>query len=474
MRSLYSGVSGLKVHQTKMDVIGNNIANVNTTAFKASRVTFADYFSQTISSGQSGTAQRGGINPMQIGLGVSVASIDIDMTQGASQVTNRPMDVMVSGDGFFIVNKGNETFFTRDGNFGLDSYGNLVNSAGLSVMGWSVDDSTTPGVYKEVKGAVTPITLTSDQQYMPPQVTTALEASGNLNVVQDVNTAGAIENFSTISFFDSVGNQFTVDVKYEWDATTKTMGMKMKDYAYLNGQRTQQYPITVTGSAGNISLAFAAAGTPITDGYIPAADKTYLGTFKFTQDGVLDTNTANSNLGGVFNIAVTTTGSGLPADTYFGDPGTTPPNSIKLDLTNLTNFDNVGSSVVIEDLDGAMPGSLTGVSIGADGTLVGSYDNGEKRPLAFIPLAFFDNPSGLAKQGGNLFQTTANSGAFNGIGTSANDGGSLLSSGQLEMSNVDIAAQFVDMITTQRGFQANSKTITTSDEMLQELVNLKR
>ncbi len=470
MRSLYSGVSGLKVHQTKMDVIGNNIANVNTTAFKSSRVTFSDYFSQTLSSGQSGTAQRGGINPMQIGLGVSVASIDIDMTQGASQVTNRPMDVMVSGDGFFIVNKGNETFFTRDGNFGLDSYGNLVNSAGLSVMGWGVDDSTTPGVYNEVKGAVTPITLTADQQYMPPQITTALQATGNLNVVQDVNTAGAIENFSTISFFDSIGNQFTVDVKYTWDATAKQMNMSMKDYAYLNGQRTQRYPITVGGTGGNATITFGAATQAITDTY----NATPVGKFKFTQDGVLDTLPANSDLGGIFTIAITDPTGALPANTYFGDKGATPANSIKLDLTNVTNFDNVGSSIVIEDLDGAMPGSLTGVSIGADGALIGSYDNGEKRMLAFIPLAFFDNPSGLSKQGGNLFQTTANSGAFNGIGTSANDGGSLLSSGQLEMSNVDIAAQFVDMITTQRGFQANSKTITTSDEMLQELVNLKR
>ncbi len=479
MRSLYSGVSGLKVHQTKMDVIANNISNVNTTAFKASRVTFSDYFAQTMSSGQSGNATRGGINPMQIGLGVSLASIDIDMTQGASQVTNRSMDVMVSGDGFFVVNKGNQTFFTRDGNFGLDSYGNLVNSAGLNVMGWGVQEST-PGNFTPVKGAVQPITLTADQQYMPPQITTALEAKGNLNVVADPNNPAAeINNYSTISFYDSIGNMFTVDVKYTWDQASQQMDMYMGDRAFLNGDRSQAYSIDTSASA-------AGAGSIVFDGATidPNAATTYstdsVGLFKFNVDGVLDTATSEpattaTTTGGVFSFVVTAATGILPADTYFGTgPNGTPADSITLDLRALTNFDNVGSSVVIEDLDGSMPGTLTGVSIGSDGSLVGSYDNGKKRMLAFIPLAFFDNPSGLSKEGGNLFSTTANSGTFNGIGTSAADGGSLLSSGQLEMSNVDIAAQFVDMITTQRGFQANSKTITTSDEMLQELVNLKR
>ncbi len=506
MRSLYSGVSGLKIHQTKMDVIANNISNVNTTAYKSGRVTFSDYFSQTLSSGQSGTASRGGMNPMQVGLGANLASIDINMRQGSNQRTDRSMDAMISGEGFFIVGQGQNTYFTRDGNFGLDSYGNLVTSQGMNVFGWAaMEDSNNPGQYIASKGSVNPITLSTDQQTMPAETTKNLEAQGNVNVVSNPNNPDEpIENPTTISFFDSIGNKFTVDVKYVWDPTTKTMGMQMGDQAYLNGRRDQAFSIAIkpdtgnTASAiapGNIEIVFTGVATGSVN-YIPANDLTdpaapiygSLGNVQFTDDGVVNTSSAGTTNGGKFTLLVsdgrTTVDDPstpdviegqnsldglLPAGTTFGEGGI-----INLDMTGITNFDNVGSTLQVQALDGTAPGSLTDISIQADGSLVGKYSNGSDRLLAFIPLAKFDNPSGLARAGGNLFQTTANSGEFNGIGTTAQDIGSSIASGQLEMSNVDIAQEFTDMIVTQRGFQANSKSITTSDEMLQELVNLKR
>lgn len=461
MRSLYSGVSGLKAHQTRMDVIANNIANVNTTAYKSSRVTFSDYYSQTISSGQSGNSTRGGTNAMQIGLGSSVGSIDINMGQGSAQRTDRSLDCMINGEGFFILGSGTDTYFTRDGNFGLDSYGNLVTAGGMQVEGWSaMEDPLNPGEYIASEGSVSPITLTADQQTMPPKITTALEVSGNINVVADPSNPDAeIEHFTTMSFYDSLGNEFLVDAKYVWDPTAKTMGLEISDAAYLNGDREQAYPITVSGSGGDIEIDFAPAGTDVTGEYSDS-----LGNITFTDDGVVDTTA--SDAGGLFNITIGGT-ENLSADTYFGDP-------ISLDCSNLTNFDNVESDAIIEALDGNPPGSLSNISIAADGSLMGVYTNGEQRLLATIAVAKFDNPAGLTRAGGNLFQASTNSGDFNGMGTSVEAIGSSISSGQLEMSNVDIATEFTDMIVTQRGFQANSKTITTSDEMLEELVNLKR
>ncbi len=464
MRSLFSGVSGLKVHQTKMDVIANNISNVNTTAFKAGRVTFSDYFSQTLSGGQSGNATRGGINPMQVGLGANVASIDIRMDQGVSQRTDRNLDVMVSGEGFFIVGSGQNTMFTRDGNFGVDNYGNLVTTSGLNVMGWApVVDPNNPGKYIPSKGSVKPIQITGDQQMMPPEPTKNLAARGNVNVVGDPNNpAAAIEHPTTFSFFDSIGNQFVVDAKYVWDPATQKMDLQIGDAAYLNGVRSDAYQLTVGGSGGAGTLNIDGTNNP----YTPTGTYTSVGAVGFTDDGVLDP--ANSDASGLFTLEIT--GTALPADAFFGD-GT---GAVNLDLTDVTIFDNVGSDALIESLDGNPPGTLSDMVIAPDGSLMGMYTNGQQRLLAMIPLATFRNPSGLQRAGGNLFQVTANSGDFNGIGVAATDIGSSVASGQLEMSNVDIAQEFTDMIVTQRGFQANSKTISTSDEMLQELVNLKR
>ncbi len=481
MRSLYSGVSGLKIHQTKMDVIANNISNVNTTAYKSSRVTFSDYFSQTLSSAQSGNSSRGGINPMQIGLGANIASIDINMGQGVNQRTDRSLDCMVSGEGFFIVGQGTNTVFTRDGNFGLDGYGNLVTASGLNVMGWpATADPKNPGKYIASKGTVSAITLTPGQQTMKAQTTKNLETTGNVNVVGNPNNpSAAIEHATTFTVYDSIGNKFTIDAKYVWDTTNKQMQLAIGNKAVLNGNPDNAYELTV-GADGTID--FKGVWDDTTSAYLPVVQTE---TMSFNTDGTLDpgTITPPATTGdplkdGKFNLTITDSTGQLPADTYFGgsvsDGTTTTTDQVILDASGMTIFDNIGSTAIIQSLDGNPPGTLSDVSIAPDGSFMGMYTNGEQRLLAKIALAKFDNPSGLARAGGNTFQTTANSGEFNGIGVEASDIGSAISSGQLEMSNVDIAQEFVDMITTQRGFQANSKSITTSDEMLQELVNLKR
>ncbi len=476
MRSLFSGVSGLKVHQTRMDVIANNISNVNTTAYKSSRVTFSDYFSQTLSSGKSGSATSGGVNPQQIGLGVNIASIDINMTQGVNQRTDRAMDCMISGDGFFIVGKGQQNYFTRDGNFGLDDAGNLVNSSGLNVMGWDAKEDlpNNPGTFVATQGSVTPIQITGDKEYMPPTTTTYLEADGNINVVGNANDPSApIERNTTFTFFDSIGNKFLVDAKYVWDADAQEMSLQIGDAAYMNGKKSDAYPLTVAGDGTlTIGPSVDATGVQFTSkGTYTALDEL----LTFTEDGVVNYDAADTAKDGIFDLTISYAASGdLPADAYFGDGSPGVPGKVTLNSQGVTIFDNVGGSLNIEAKDGNAPGNILDVKIQADGSVVGIYSNGEDRLLAQIALAVFNNPSGLSRAGGNLFQATANSGDFNGIGLSAEDAGSAIASGQLEMSNVDIAQEFTDMIITQRGFQANSKSITTSDEMLQELVNLKR
>ncbi len=471
MRSLYSGVSGLKIHQTKMDVIANNISNVNTTAYKSGRVTFSDYFSQTLSSAQSGNASRGGINPMQVGLGANVASIDINMGQGVNQRTDRPLDAMVSGEGFFIVGQGTNTYFTRDGNFGLDGYGNFTNTSGLNVMGWpAVEDINNPGQYIASKGQVSPISLTADQMQMPPNVTTALKTEGNVNVTPNPNSASTrVEHPTTFTIFDSIGNMFTIEAMYVWDAAndgTKEMQLQVSNKAALNGNPNDAYEIDVTGLPDVTFVRKWTTDPAAAGGISKQGFEAFSDVMTFTTSGVLDTA---ATFNGIYTLNVTDPDAVLPAGTYFGEG-----DEITLDSSGITIFDNIGSTAQIEKLDGNAPGTFKDVKIEPDGSLRGIYTNGEQRLLAKIPLAKFSNPSGLQRAGGNLFQTTSNSGDFNGIGVEASDIGSSISSGQLEMSNVDIAQEFVDMITTQRGFQANSKSITTSDEMLQELVNLKR
>lgn len=428
MRSMYSGVSGLRVHQTKMDVISNNIANINTVGFKRSTATFKDSFSQTLSSASAANDDRGGINPQQIGMGANVGAIATIMGQGAAQRTDYGSDLMIDGDGFFIVQDPSGFSFTRAGTFEIDAKGNLVDANGFNVCGWkAVDDPNNPGKQIVVKDRVTPINIyEGDNLYSPAKETQNVEFSGNLNMTTNK------EQKNTFSFYDSIGNKYTVDATFEYNDQTKQWDFTMSEDVSVNGGAK----VKLDGlDRANISLEF--------------------------QDGKLVNNPATLALQGV-NFQ----GGNNPYNSTFANP-------ITIDFSKLTQF-NSKVTVTAEAKDGHAAGNMTGYSIDGNGLIRGTYSNGQTRILAQIPLANFKNPAGLEKYGNNLYKETANSSEFDGIGNEASSLGSKIQSGALEMSNVDLSYEFSEMIVTQRGFQANSRIITTSDEIIQELVNMKR
>lgn len=441
MRSLYSGVSGLAIHQTKMDVIGNNIANVNTVGFKSSRVTFSEIFSQTVQSATSANENTGGTNPMQIGLGASISSIDVNMGEGASQITGNSLDLKISGDGFFVVSDASGNKFTRAGAFLVDSTGNLTTSGGLKVMGWQADADN-----NIQKGTVEPIqVLSADNLYSDPVATTDITLSGNINKNDDDLTGTGIP--FTAQFFDSLGYSYTGNFKVTLpDATDPNT-----------------YEITLAAGADGGVVDSLGETTGITNAEVSWTVEFDPATGKVTvsDPAVVDENTqtivAGTDLTSSFS--------------EFSD--------IKIDFSGLTMFEgNSTIEAVKGDSDGLGSGSeagtISGYEVGSDGQISGRYTNGQTKVLGQIVVANFKNPSGLQKDGDNMFISTVNSGDFDGIGEDITSNGGSFNSGTLEMSNVDLSSEFTEMITTQRGFQANSRIITTSDEMLQELVNLKR
>ncbi|TCK97896.1 flagellar hook protein FlgE [Natranaerovirga hydrolytica] len=427
MRSMYSGVSGLRVHQTKMDVIGNNISNVNTAGFKSSRVTFSEVFSQTLqgASGANAATGRGGTNPMQIGLGVDVASIDNIMTEGASQRTDNPLDLKIEGEGFFIVDDGTGPKFTRAGAFRPDDFGNLVTPEGYRVMGWPVD-----GNNDIQQGMVEPLSIMSPQNlYSDPEATTDVYVEGNIDL-NDPQLATDNGVPFTFNFYDNLGYRYTAEFNIVEDGDNYQIGLT------------------------NI---YNSNGDPIDENDMPDFDLEL--EFDATNGRVVGDGLGELN--GLVNAA----------GEEFGD--------INIDFSSLTLFSgNTNIDAHRGDQDGygagSAAGTLSGYSVGPDGIILGTYTNGDVKNLGQIVITEFRNPSGLEKIGNNLFAATNNSGEFDGIGMDPTANGGSLNGGVLEMSNVDLSQEFTEMITTQRGFQANSRTITTTDEMLQELVNLKR
>jgi flagellar hook protein FlgE len=412
MRSMFSAISGLKNHQTFMDVVGNNIANVNTTGFKQSRVTFQDILSQTLRGASGPQNGRGGVNPMQVGLGTLLSGVDVIQTQGTLQSTGKLTDMAIQGDGYFVLSDGRQDFFSRDGAFDLGIDGSLVNPAsGLNVMGWQAD----------VTGAIdTTVPPTSIQipvgAGMTGKASTDVTVAGNL----DVNTLATTPVTLSSTVYDSLGEAHAISLTFSptatpdqwtWQATSAETG------------------VTVTPNAGT--------------------------NFRFTTAGKYDTTNA------AFNVSLT-----LAATS-----GAVTPLTFDLDLSQMTQL--AATSNLSSNTDGASAGSLTTFSVGQGGDITGIYSNGYKQPLGQIALASFANPSGLLKAGGNLFSTSANSGTAT-IGTPDTAGRGQIATGFLEGSNVDLAQQFTNMIMAERGFQANSRVITTSDEILQDLVNLKR
>ncbi len=567
MRSLYSGVAGLKTHQTRMDVIGNNIANVNTTAYKSSSMTFSELMSQTTqkASGANATTGVGGTNAKQIGLGVKAGAINTAITtQGSAQSTGNPFDIMITGDNFFVVSNGSENFFTRDGSFYVDGAGNLaMTSTGYNVMGWGVDETT--GNIKQDTVTALRIMSAANMTY-PPEATTKANISGILDE-NDKDVTSANGKTVNLNFFDARGYSYTAKFTFKQSGGDKTNEYSMElnkildstgaeiDISKLEfGNRSQQKMETKvtlntdaykwdgkvlktkdgTTDVANLADIFNTDGSLITPADDAAAQKQqealdaiakaygYEGStdeflnLYITSTVDKDKQLTIQNLLG--NMMAGKTKDVLPADgsaitmegRYFEgttvvfnkDTGklesvggsTTNLNvnaafsalggnfsDVTIDLSECTNYDNKGTSTIgatSGDLDGLGTGrrlgDMIGVYIQKDGMIYASYDNGMTKLLGQIATAAFANASGLEKEGDNLYSATLNSGEFDGIGVDITAGGGYMSTGHLEMSNVDLSSEFTEMITTQRGFQANSRIITVSDTLLEELTNLKR
>lgn len=427
MRSLYSGVSGLKVHQTKMDVIGNNISNVNTVGFRGSRVTFSELFYQTTQSATGPNAQTntGGQNAKQIGLGAALSSIAVDVTsEGGSQSTNRPFDLKINGDAFFIVNSSGSTYFTKAGNFAKDEAGNLVTDSGAYVMGYVADY---PGAALQTD-QLRPVNVYSEKYVnTSPSATSKANFSGNINK-EDSNFAAGLPVTRNIYIYDNLGYQYGIQVQISKISNT-------------------EYSVEATGVYSGTTLL-----TDIT--------ATMQGTLEFDEaTGKLDTTK--------MNLAVT------GSDSFTVNP-------IEVDFSKVTcvgtetNIDSARGAYDTKEGAGKKVGVMTSVGINTAGEIVAAYDNGDNEIIGQIAVTTFPNPSGLEKVGQNMFRATLNSGDFNGLGEPITVSGGSMSPGVLEMSNVDLATEFTDMIVTQRGFQANSRVITTSDTMIEELLSLKR
>ena len=441
MRSLFSGVAGLKTHQTKMDVIGNNIANVNTVGYKAQSVSFSDVLYQTTqsASGPNAESGRGGTNAMQIGLGSKVAAMSTSVSDsGGAQSTNNPFDLMINGDSMFIVSNGTENFFTRAGNFTTDGLGNLVTSSGYSVMGWLPDENG-----NIQRGTVRPLSVySSENTYVEPTQTRNTIITGNINK-EDESFSGGGSISTNISFYDNLG--------YEYRATISITQSQTDKYSYT---------LNCTGVACN------GEDMGLTDTELQAIIKDVEISFNQADGSLKATNPTSDPL--AVTLGVKNLGASFDQD-----------KDITVDISKITCYGK-DTSLVPKKGDaggegaGAAAGKMSSVSIQTDGKIIAGYDNGASKVLGQIVVATFTNLAGLEKAGTNLYSATMNSGEFDGIGQDITADGGSFSPGYVEMSNVDLAGQFTDMITTQRGFQANSRIITVSDTMLEELINLKR
>lgn len=549
MRSMYSAVSGLKTHQTRMDVIGNNIANVNTVAFKSSSVTFSDILYQTTSnaSGANATTGTGGVNAKQIGLGTTTAATKVSITSaGASETTGNPFDIRLTdknSTNFFIVNNGSENVFTRSGSFYVDGSGNLcMSSTGYTVMGWQVDE-TTGEIRKDTVSALR--IMQEKNLTSAPEATTQATIAGVLdeNDTDVKNDAGRVMN---LNFYDNLGYQYTAkfaikstgtDGKYTVELTSvldsnnkniiadldkkqiaqifgnynanATLGQYglTKDYTYDNAnkayvdstgkkfkqsttdptvfeeQGNQTNKVSITDIFSGITTTIANNVKNNTNNYKVAFDaQTGHATLTGEQtsyDLEFDTSSGKFKSIGGENPSVMLNMGALSSGLINNNGNF---QNITVDFSQCLNYENGGKSTIGADagaVDGTTGkgrklGAMTGIFIDTSGRIYGTYDNGNTELLGQIAVAQFSNASGLEKVGESCYRTTLNSGEFDGIGVEISADGSSMTTGELEMSNVDLSSEFTSMITTQRGFQANSRVITTSDTLLEELVNLKR
>lgn len=422
LRSMFSSVSGLRSHQLMMDVIGNNIANVNTAGFKTSQVIFQDLLSQLVRGAASPQQALGGVNPAQVGLGVRVGGVQTSFAQGASQLTNRATDMSILGDGFFVMKAAGETVYSRLGAFTFDNDGRLVGPTGAIVQGWNAVngaiDTNAP-----VQNLAFPL-----GQILPPTQATSIRIGGNIPSDVPIGTSTS----TSITIYDAQGSAVPVNFNFTKTATnTWSLGITATD---VNGvsQNVDEYDPAV-------SITFdPVTGLPTTP--FPTIDADVLGTL----------------LGRTFANGTTLTID--PGDNTKGDA--------------LRQYAGTNSLAGISQ-NGSQVGFLRSFSVGENGIVTGLFSNGKVQQLAQIAVANFNNPGGLEKAGDSAFRQTLNSGLPQ-IGSAASGGRGTISGGTLEMSNVDLAQEFSQLIVSQRGFQANSRVITAADEILQDLVNLRR
>ena len=484
MRSLYSGVSGLKNHQTRMDVVGNNISNVNTTGFKSSRVTFSDTLSQTLSGASAPTENRGGTNPKQIGLGSATSAIDTLFTDGSVQSTGVNTDLCLSGNGLFIVKDGNLSYYTRNGNFKFDKEGYYVNSDGLKVQGWS---ATTQGDAINTNGQPSEICIPAGKT-MAASATKVATFSKNLDAAEPMIKSMSVTYVDGTTADVPAGTTTAVEVGKNFDAgagakQVASITLKMTDGTTttetsgafkLNNSKPKTTIATIydsLGNAHNVTIYMTKTDVNSTTGNKWTISLDPAGTNKQTiteSDGTTTTVKMN-DLKLEFDVnGGLKTGSGTATLTLTNGAGDNQ--SVNLTFDDVTQY--AGSSTAFATTDGNAAGTLKSVSIDSAGVITGTYTNGLNVQEAQVAIAQFNNASGLTKTGNSLYTESNNSGTPN-IGT-ISDLGCTVTPSSLEMSNVDMASELTDMIVTQRGYQSNSKIITVSDELLETLINMKR
>jgi flagellar hook protein FlgE len=421
LRSLFSAISGLQAHQTKMDVVGNNIANVNTVGFKSSTTVFEDTLSQILRNGSAPTAGTAGTNPAQVGLGVKVAAIATNFGQGSTQATGRDSDFMISGDGFFVTKTGNQQTYTRAGSFDFDASGRLATPDGNILQGWMAINGTI-----DTNGPLKDLTIPFGQTLAPVATTNGM-VTGNLSAEASTSTPVGNPVQTQVTMYDPLGNAHQISYIFTPTGTANQWGVTVKDE---NGAALATTPAALT-------VDFDPAAGPTNGKIIPAT-----------------------------------------AQTFSFDPSSSFPDwtgVVTADLSGVTQFGGKSTAIAKAPVvgGGAAVGTLESFSLGNDGTITGVYTNGLRQPIGQLALANFANPGGLTKSGNSSYSVGDNSGAPE-IGTAGTGGRGTLSAGALEMSNVDLSQEFTGLIIAQRGFQANSKVITTSDQILQDLVQMKQ
>lgn len=523
MRSLFSGVSGLKSHNTRMDVIGNNIANVNTTGFKAGRVTFEDMLSQTLSGAASPGTTIGGTNPKQVGLGVSVGGIDTIFSDGSVQSTGKNTDLALTGNALFVVKRGDQTYYTRNGAFEFDAKGNYVlPSSGLHVQGWM--NKTTNNSKVSTEGAAENIVIDAGR-IMGPEQTDTVSYSENLDANTPIITGYSFSDprttpptpharttsgmYITASQAQPVTLSLSDGTKQTVTSGTYTIGRSMPkviSFGYYDSWGNKHEGLLILEKADSRTVTYQDAdGNSVTKRastwIARVGNPTAHNTGGSTTTHTLSSATLAFDENGVLRAGVL--GGTSPNLTHDTDSPVTPPavppavsaNSTENAIFTATHSNAVSSpqSITVQFANNESPltqyagydtvkaaangyasGSLASVSVDSAGVITGTYTNGVRRAEAQIGVAKFSNPSGLTKIGGSLYQESNNSNSKVVRAQTVESTGAKITPSALEMSNVDIADQFSDMIITQRGFQSNSKVITVGDEMLETLINMKR